>query len=142
MSPSNIGSLSNPSGDVVIYDGQCAFCRAQVDRLARWDGRGRLSFLSLHDPEVAQRFPDLTHAQLMHQLHVVAANGRVYAGASAIRYLTRRLPRLWPLVPLVHFPLSLPIWQWLYGQIAGRRDRSQPCDHACGSGPSSDDGTN
>jgi predicted DCC family thiol-disulfide oxidoreductase YuxK len=135
MNVSKTDSAAKASADVVIYDGQCGFCRAQVDRLARWDGRGRLCFLSLHDPQVAERFPDLTHSQLMHQMYVVANNGRRYAGASAVRYLIRRLPRLWPLVPLVHFPLSLPIWQWLYRQIARRRDRLNPsyrCDDACG----------
>lgn len=142
MNVSKTDSVSNTSADVVIYDGQCGFCRAQVDRLARWDGRGRLCFLSLHDPQVAERFPDLTRSQLMQQMYVVANNGRRYAGASAVRYLVRRLPRLWPLVPLVYFPLSLPIWQWLYRQIARRRDRlnpSYPCDHACGIKRSSDE---
>ncbi len=96
----------------------------------------------MHDPEVAERFPDLPRSALMQQMYVVAANGRRYAGASAVRYLTRRLPRLWPLVPLVHLPFSLPIWQWLYLQVARRRDRlnpSYPCEHACDIGRSSDE---
>ena len=38
---------------VMIYDGHCQFCTAQVRRLARWDRGGRLSFVSLHDPLVA-----------------------------------------------------------------------------------------
>ena len=50
-----------PGSDVVIYDGKCRICTAQIRKLPWWDCQGRLSYLSLHDPEVAQRYPDLTH---------------------------------------------------------------------------------
>jgi predicted DCC family thiol-disulfide oxidoreductase YuxK len=91
--------------------------------LARWDKGNRLSFLSLHDPQVGQDFDDLTHEQLMEQMYVIDPSGRRYGGAAAFRYLTRRLPRLWPLVPLLHIPFSLPLWQWLYRRIASLRYR-------------------
>ncbi len=111
----------NPAADVVIYDGHCRFCTQQVQKLARWDGKGRLAFLSLHDPEVAKRYPQLSYDDLMKQMYVVACGGTHYAGASAFRYLTRRLPGLYALAPLLHIPFSLPVWQWLYRQVAIRR---------------------
>jgi predicted DCC family thiol-disulfide oxidoreductase YuxK len=120
--------------DVVIYDGDCPFCRAQVARLARWDGGGRLAFASLHDPWVRDRFPDLSREQLMQQMYVVTRDGRRYAGAEGVRYLTRRLPRLWLLAPLLHIPFSLPIWQWIYRRIARRRyqqNQTGLCDDTC-----------
>lgn len=112
-----------PNADIVLFDGHCRFCQSQVLRLHRFDGRGRLAFLSLHDPEVARRFPDLTHDQLMKEMVVVDARGGRHAGAGAIRYLSRRLPILWPLMPLLHIPCSMPVWNWLYGQVAKRRYR-------------------
>ncbi len=112
-----------PQADIVIYDGQCAFCRAQVERLARWDSGGCLEFISLHDPLVAERFPDLTHEQMMTEMYVIDRRGNRFAGAAALRYLSRRLPRLWFLAPLLHLPFSLPLWQWCYRQIARRRYR-------------------
>src|SRR5687767_6952228 len=102
----------NPGSDVVIYDGHCRFCTNQVRNLAKWDGRSRLAFLSLHDERVAQQYPDLTHEQMMEQMYVVTRNGRRYGGAAAFRYLTRRLPRLWVLAPMMHVPFTLPLWQW------------------------------
>jgi hypothetical protein len=33
------------------------------------------------------------------------------------------LRRLWWLAPVLHIPLSMPVWQWLYRQIADRRYR-------------------
>jgi predicted DCC family thiol-disulfide oxidoreductase YuxK len=111
-----------PDADVVIFDGHCQFCTGQVKNLARWDGpRRRLAFLSLHDPLVASRYPDLTYDQLIHEMYVVDRRGNRYAGADAFRYLTIRLPRLYPLAPLMHIPFSMPLWRWGYRQVARRR---------------------
>ena len=110
-----------PDAAVVIYDGNCRFCTAQVARLARWDSRRRLAFLSLHEPESARRYPDLTREQLMEQMYLVDRRGTRHGGAAAFRCLTRRLPRLWGLAPLMHIPFSLCLWQWMYRQIAKRR---------------------
>lgn len=120
-----------PDADVVIYDGHCRFCTGQVRRLHRWDGAGRLAFLSLHDPVVAERYPDLSHDQMMQDMYVVDRQGRRHRGAAAFRYLTRRLPRLWWLAPVMHIPFSLPLWQFLYRQVANRRywfGKTDQCD--------------
>lgn len=124
-----------PSADVVIYDGHCRLCVAQVRRLALWDSRRRLTFLSLHDAEVRRRFPDLSHDALLANMYVVDAAGARHRGAAAIRHLSRRLPRLYALAPLLHIPGSLPLWQWLYQQVARRRygfGRVESCENgAC-----------
>lgn len=106
---------------VVLYDGQCNFCTGQVKNLARLDGRDRLRFVSLHDPVVARDYPDLSFEQLMEQMWVIAYDGRRFGGADAIRYLSRQLPMLWPLAPLMHIPGTMPLWRYLYRQIAKRR---------------------
>lgn len=120
----------HPETDVVIYDGHCQFCQAQVRRLARFDAwgklvgqSGRLSFISLHDPRVAQRYPDLSYEQLMEQMFVVTPKGEKHGGADAIRYLSRRLPALWPAMPVLHIPGSASLWRWMYGQVARQRYR-------------------
>lgn len=111
----------HPNADVLIYDGQCRICRKQVERVARWDGAARVAFLSLHDPVVGERYPDLTHDYLMTNMVIVDRNGRRHAGAEAARYLSRRLPMLWIFAPVLHIPFSLPLWQWIYRQVATRR---------------------
>jgi predicted DCC family thiol-disulfide oxidoreductase YuxK len=110
-----------PGADVVIYDGHCRICTSQIRKLAWWDCQGKLSYLSLHDPAVQERYPDLTHDMLMEQMYVVDRHGNRYGGAASIRYLSRRLRRLWWLAPLLHVPGSLPLWNWMYRQIANRR---------------------
>jgi predicted DCC family thiol-disulfide oxidoreductase YuxK len=112
-----------PEADVVIYDGHCKMCTAQVRKLAWWDCQGKLSYLSLHDPRVAERYPDLKHERLMQEMVIVDRRGRRHGGAAAVRYLTSRLRRLWWAAPLLYFPGSLPLWKFLYRQIAKRRYR-------------------
>lgn len=121
-----------PDADVVIYDGKCRICTAQVRKLPWWDCQGHLAYLSLHDPAVAERYPDLTHERLMQEIVIVDQQGHRHGGAAAIRYLTRRLRRLWWAAPLLHFPGSLPLWNFLYRQIAKRRylfGKLQECDN-------------
>jgi predicted DCC family thiol-disulfide oxidoreductase YuxK len=110
-----------PEADIVIYDGHCRICTAQIQRLARWDAGGRLAFLSLHDPEVHRRWPDLTHEAMMQSMLLIDRAGGRHWGAEAIRYLSIRLWRLWLLAPLLHLPFTMRLWQWCYRQVANRR---------------------
>lgn len=115
---------THPSGTItVLYDGRCRFCRGQIAMLRRCDVAGRLRFVSLHDPLVADEFPQLSAEALEREMHVVDASGQVRAGAEAVRLLSRRLPLLWPLALPLHVPGSLPLWRWLYGLVARNRYR-------------------
>lgn len=126
-----------PDADVVLYDGRCVFCRRQVERLRWWDRHGRLAYLSLHDPAVAERYPDISRERLLEEMCLVDPQGRRYWGAEAVRRLTVRLRRLWWLAPLTHFPGFLLVARPLYGWvsrnrylISGRTDEECP-DGAC-----------
>ncbi len=117
-----------PDADVVIYDGNCKICASQVRKLPWWDCCGRLAYVSLHDPLVAERWPDLTHDRLMEEMCIVenrgqGDKGRRHWGPEAVRYLTRRLRRLWWAAPLLYFPGSMLLWRPLYRWIARNRYR-------------------
>lgn len=124
-----------PTADVVVYDGNCGFCRYQMNRLSRWDTGGRLSYVSLHAAEVYTRWPDLDPDQLLQEICVITRDGRRLFGAAAFKYLSTRLPKLWPLAVLMHIPFSMPLWRALYRGFARRRYRlseKYPCtDNAC-----------
>jgi len=125
-----------PEADILLFDGHCRFCHAAVRRLRRLDTRGRIAYLSLHEPEVAERWPDLSHEALLKDMYLIDRGGGKHRGAEAYRYMSTRLPWLWPLAPLLHIPGSMPLWQFLYQQVAKRRyllfGKSQSCnDGAC-----------
>ena len=121
-----------PDRDVVLFDGECNFCRDQVQTLRRMDRGGRLAFLSLHDPRVAERYPNLSHDRLMSEMVVVDREGNDYGGSEAVKYLSRRLPMLWPAMPILHLPGTAGLWRWAYGQIAKRRYKlAGKCEDTC-----------
>jgi predicted DCC family thiol-disulfide oxidoreductase YuxK len=123
-----------PDVDVVLFDGDCNFCRAQVRQLAWWDCQKKLSYLSLHDPEVARRWPDLPRERLMQEMCIIDRQGNRHWGPEAFRYLTTRLRRLWWLAPLLWFPGSMFLWRPLYRWIARNRYRFAGKAQACDSG--------
>ena len=123
LRPSLPSPADRPEADVVIFDGECRFCVAQIRQLTWWDRGGRLAFLSLHDAEVARRFPDLSPERLMAEMVVVDGEGNRFGGADAIRYLSRRLPRLWWLAPWMHLPGAMLVWRPVYRWIARNRYR-------------------
>ncbi|HTN75891.1 MAG TPA: DUF393 domain-containing protein [Pirellulaceae bacterium] len=120
-----------PDAAIVIYDGHCRFCTGGAQTLHRWDRGGKLAFVSLHDPQVTQRWPNLTHDLLMEQMFVIDPQGGQHGGAAAFRYLSRRLPRLWLLAPFMHLPFTMPLWQWAYKQVAKRRYKLAGKTDAC-----------
>ena len=123
-----------PDADVVLYDGHCGICTAGVKRLLWWDCQKRLAYLSIHDPEVQRRWPDLSHDRLMQEMAIVDRDGNRYWGPEALRYLTRRLRRLWWAAPLAYFPGSMLLWRPLYRLVARNRYRfsAKNCDNgAC-----------
>ena len=120
--------VDRPNSDVGIFDGDCRICTSQVSKLPWWDCQQKLSYLSLHDPLVQQRWPDISHDRLMTEICIVDTRGNRHWGAAAIRYLTRRLRRLCWASPFLG---SMFLWRPLYRWIAKNRYRlsgSETCE--------------
>ena len=120
---------------VLIFDGHCRFCRANIQWIHAVD-QGRVAYLSLHDPEVQSRWPELSHEQLMKRMYLIdLKSGAKYPGAAAFKVLSRKLMAFWPVSPLMHIPGSLPVWQYLYSCIARVRYSfgrvKEECDGTC-----------
>ncbi|QDS97487.1 thiol-disulfide oxidoreductase DCC family protein [Adhaeretor mobilis] len=112
-----------PEADVVLYDGKCGICSAGVAKLPWWDCQRHLAYLSLHDSQVAERWPDIPLDRLLEEMCIIDQQGKRYWGAYAMRYLTRRLRRLWWAAPLLYFPGSMILWKPLYRWVARNRYR-------------------
>ena len=111
----------HPEQDTILFDGECRFCQRQIAILRRLDVRRRFIYKSLHEPSEAADFPEISKEHLQEQMFVIYSQGNARGGATAVRYLSRKLPLLWPLAFLLHIPGSLPLWNWLYAYVAKRR---------------------
>ena len=65
----------------LVYDGDCAFCRAQVDRLRERVGE-RIAFLPFQS--AGDRFPEIAREEFARAVHLVGSDGSVATGAHAI----------------------------------------------------------
>src|SRR5213082_3498160 len=78
----------------ILYDGRCRMCTASAERIRAWDKQARLDLLSLHDPAVATRFPEIRREAVLESMHLVLPGGNVLIGADAVRGILRYLPGL------------------------------------------------
>ena len=104
---------------VLIYDGECRFCSANAERIRKWDKKNIFSFVSLHDPEVKEKWPELDQSVLTNNI-CICSEDKKYFGVDAIKYLSTKLPVLFFIRPLFWFPF-LPVWRLFYKIVARNR---------------------
>ena len=124
-----------PSRAVVLYDGHCRFCKAQMKNLVALARPGAIEPLSFQDEGVLERFVGLSHAMCMEAMYLVTPEGRAYRGMeAAVRALATR-PILWLFLWLYYVPGIRHALDALYAWIAKNRyklrGREQCDDGAC-----------
>lgn len=97
-----------------LFDGRCVICQTTRAIMNALDWFGRVEFLDLHDKVVVEsRYPHMNHDAMMGEIHVITADGDVFAGFDATRRMLREVPLGAPLWGL----LQLPGMSWLGPQI-------------------------
>jgi len=119
---------------IVFYDGWCPLCTTARRRLERLDWLGRLRFVSIRDPGVAER-AGIPPERLAARLHVqFVRTGRWAEGIWAVAAIAARLPLLWPLWPLLVLAGLSGLGQPVYDFVARRRaivPAGQCEEHGC-----------
>lgn len=100
---------ARPQRSVVIYDGQCPFCRRLVAFARRRDGRAQFEYIAFQEPGIVQRFPQLAGVDLGDSVRLIESDGNVLAGAAAVHGVLRRL-RFWRHLAWIY---RLPGGAWL-----------------------------
>jgi predicted DCC family thiol-disulfide oxidoreductase YuxK len=123
------------AGLTVLFDGQCALCRASAARVRRLDSRKSIDLLDLHEPSALQRFPQVDREEAMKWMVAVDPEGHTYKGADAWARIGLLLPG-WNLLAWI---LLVPGIHWLarkiYAWIAANRyrwNRTVCNDDSCG----------
>lgn len=76
------GHVSNPPAKpLVIFDGDCRFCRRWIERWREMTGAA-VEYAPYQ--EVAARFPEIPRADFEKALHFINADGTIYRGAEAV----------------------------------------------------------
>lgn len=111
------------TGPVLVYDGDCGFCRRWVDRLRRMDREGRILCVAAAERDQVAGLPDLDPVALARAMHLVLPDGAVRTGARAVPVILRLLPR-WRWGTWVFAVPGVPwVADRVYEWVATRRHR-------------------
>lgn len=114
---------------IVLFDGECEFCRHSVRILKRLDWLGRLHFQSALDGHLPAGTAALDRRRL-DELHLLTPDRtRVLAGFEAFRWMAWRLLITFPLAPLLYVPGVLWLGNKVYRWVAKNRFDLVPCKH-------------
>jgi predicted DCC family thiol-disulfide oxidoreductase YuxK len=117
---------------VVVYDGDCAFCRAQVDKMQRRDDADRFEYLPRQREGIEDRFPQLRGGDFDKGMRLIEPGGDVHVGADAVYHIARRMPLWRRFAWLYRVPVIHALCRWGYALIARNRKRlARNCESGC-----------
>jgi predicted DCC family thiol-disulfide oxidoreductase YuxK len=87
---------SPPDRPVLIFDGNCGFCRFWV---AKWLHRtgDSVEYLPFQSAAVTERFAEVPREQCIRAVQFIEPDGRVFEAAAAVFHLLRAAGARWPL---------------------------------------------
>jgi len=112
---------SPPDKPLMVFDGDCNFCRRWISRWRETTG-GRVEYLPFQDTSIAARFPEIPAERFAGAVQLIEPDGRVYGGAQAVFRVLATAPRMrWPLSAYENIPGVKPITEFWYGIVARNR---------------------
>lgn len=119
MNTNSTNALRNRS--ILVYDGQCSFCRRSVDRIARRDHSGTFEFVARQTEGLTERFPKLAEGDFNTGMRLITPDDAIHVGADAAYQIARRL-RYWRRIAwLYHVPGIHWVTRAVYAWIAANR---------------------
>jgi len=108
-----------PGRPVLLFDGECGFCRLWVERWRAAAG----SRLDLETSQSAgPRFPEISRAEFDRAVQLIEPGGDIYSGAEAIlRARAVAIRRSWLLAAYERMPGFAPAAEAIYRIVAGHR---------------------
>ena len=118
-------------GWVLFFDGDCAFCPASVQRVARLDKRGRVAFAPLQGKLAGEMdFAKFAAADGGTMVLLRESDGQLFFRSDAVIELARALGGFWRTFALGRF-IPNPLRDWSYRQVADHRHLLSAKKDAC-----------
>ena len=108
------------SRGLVFFDRECRVCTSLARRFRHVLARRGFGLAALQDPRAAALL-NLPPAELLREMRVATADGKVLGGAAAIVYLARQIWWAWPLYAAARLPGASRILDAGYRWFADHR---------------------
>lgn len=117
---------------VVVYDGDCHFCRKQIQRFKARDSGKTFEYCPRQTEGIEERFPKLAEDDFNTGMRLVHPNGEVSVGADAVYQIAIHLRGYKYLAWLYQVPVAHQIARATYAWIAAHRMKlAGSCDESC-----------
>jgi predicted DCC family thiol-disulfide oxidoreductase YuxK len=101
--PESFRVAAPPARSLVVFDGDCSFCRFWISRWKRTSG-DRLDYAPYQD--AAPRFPEIPVEEFRRAVGLVRPSGEVLFGAAAVVAARAEVP-------------GRGLWSWVYRRVPG-----------------------
>ena len=129
--PSTTQGSSRPRM-VVVYDGECPFCRRQIEKMRRRDEDQTFDYLPRQTEGLVERFPKLAEGDFATGMRLAHPDGSVTIGADAVYQIARRLKGWKRLAWMYRVPVLHTLAKWAYRWVVKNRMKfGAPCDQEC-----------
>ncbi|QNN22027.1 DUF393 domain-containing protein [Planctomycetales bacterium ZRK34] len=124
-----------PARPIVVYDGECPYCRRQVGKMQRRDDDGVFDYVPRQTEGLEQRFPKLAEGDFNTGLRLIEPGGEIFVAGDAVYHIARRLRGWRNWAWLYQVPGLKQLFRAVYAQIARNRQKLGPCtDDQCNIG--------
>ena len=107
---------------VLLYDGDCRFCRFTARAIEALDWRRRFGYLPFADELALELLASVPAGERQHSIHLVFPNGDIASAGDALAELSRVLPLGGVLTGAAHDHRRVRgAFHWGYGLVADRR---------------------
>ncbi len=120
--PNELPVASPPPRPLLIFDGDCGFCRRWAARWRRATGEA-VDYMPFQDETVAQQYPEIPRGDFEQAIHLLLPDGAVHTGADAVfRSLAAGGAERWLFWCYRKVPPFAALTEWLYEQVAAHRE--------------------
>jgi predicted DCC family thiol-disulfide oxidoreductase YuxK len=103
---------------LLVYDGDCAFCRLWIDHWRTLTGE-RVQYVT--SQEIAQKFPDVPRENYARAVQLIDEDGSRASGAAAVFRLYAKRQGFGWMKRLYEAPAVAPVSEWVYRYVARHR---------------------
>ena len=119
--PDDLRVQSPPPKPLLVFDGDCGFCRRWIARWKRATGEA-VDYQPFQDDAVTRQYPEIPRADFEHSVHLILPDGSVYRGADAVfRSLAAGGKHRWMAALYRKMPSFADLSELLYEEVALHR---------------------